>query len=146
MEDDVSAVVARLKQRFHAATDQELAEKLSLGRSTVTSWRRRGSVPERYARLADGEVVTPFGLPWTYWTDEENAALSLALLRHGAWQEPLKQDYGMFLSRVGFLVPQLLSHMQKALPELRQEMITRGIEDPRQCLQVMVWEEFFAAK
>jgi hypothetical protein len=135
-----------LKQRFHAVTDQELAEKLSLGRSTVTSWRRRGSVPERYAKLADGEVVSPYGLPWTYWTEEENAALSLALLRHGAWLEPLKQDYGMFLSKVGFLVPQLLSQMQKALPELRHEMQTRGIDDPRQCLQVIVWEEFFGAK
>jgi transcriptional regulator with XRE-family HTH domain len=146
MADEVSAVVARLKQRFHASTDQELAEKLSLGRSTVTSWRRRGSVPERYARLADGEAVTPFGLPWTYWTEEENAALSLALLRHGAWQAPIVQDYGAFLSKAGFIVPQLLSQMQTALDDLRRAMQTRGIDDPRQCLQVMVWEEFFGRK
>ncbi len=66
-------VVARLKQGIHASTDQELAEKPSLGRSTVTSWRRRGSVTERYAELADGEAVTAFGLPWTYWAEDENA-------------------------------------------------------------------------
>lgn len=144
MQEDVSATVERLKQRFHATTDQELAEKLELGRSTITSWRRRGSVPIRYAKLAEGEVVTPFGMPWTYWTDEENAALSLALLRHGAWQKPLIQDYGMYLSKAGFIVPQLLSQMQTALADLRQVMRDRGIDDARQCLSVMVWEEFFA--
>jgi transcriptional regulator with XRE-family HTH domain len=144
MQEDVSATVERLKQRFHATTDQELAEKLDLGRSTVTSWRRRGSVPARYAKLAEGEVVTPFGMPWTYWTEEENAALSLALLRHGTWQKPIVQDYGIFLSKSGFIVPQLLSQMQKALGDLRNTMRERGIEDPRQCLSMMVWEEFFA--
>ncbi len=52
----------------------------------------------------------------------------------------------MFLSKAGLLVPQLLSQMGKALPVFRQAMQTRGIDGPRQCLQIIVWEEFFGTK
>lgn len=41
-----------LQKKFGVATDEALAGVLGLGRSTVTSWRRRGRVPDIYARLA----------------------------------------------------------------------------------------------
>ena len=43
--------IAALKSALGARTELELAAKLGIARSTVSQWRRRGSIPARYHGL-----------------------------------------------------------------------------------------------
>ena len=72
-----------LKARFGASTDGALADALQVGRSTVTSWRRRGRVPGRYARLVDDDMTKRLSAVFNYdaLAEEERAALCLAMMR-----------------------------------------------------------------
>ena len=55
------ASIEDLRETFAVETDDALAKALGIGRSTVTSWRRRGKVPERYGRLATVSEPAAFG-------------------------------------------------------------------------------------
>lgn len=46
----VSAFIDELKSLLWAASDDELASSLKVGKSTIASWRRRGSVPAKIRR------------------------------------------------------------------------------------------------
>jgi hypothetical protein len=138
-------VIERLKSRLHAATDQGLAEKLSVGRSTITSWRRRGSVPPRYARIADLGQSADLGR-MAEWSKEERAALNLALFRLTKGYAAQIVDYPTFLMKVGFLGKQLVGQMDRALLDLNAEMDARGLDDAEQCVNLMVYESFNPTK
>lgn len=138
-------ILAALKQRLRVRTDEGLAKVLGVARSTVTSWRRRGSIPDRYARLVDpdGRKATDEAFNFAIWSDAEKAALSLALMRmhKGYFTEVI--GYSDFLARGGFFPVQLTVHMDKALRSILAEMEERRIEDAFQCLNMLVYEEFF---
>lgn len=53
---DVDRQLRQMKSHFDAGTDEELAAKLRVGRSTVTSWRRRGHVPAAYLRRLEDMI------------------------------------------------------------------------------------------
>lgn len=80
MPDNVDDIVSSLKKLFEAASDQDLARRLHLGRSTISSWKARGAVPARYKRLLDGDEPS-FVLEPKEMTEEEGLALSLAIMR-----------------------------------------------------------------
>lgn len=46
----VSEFINQLKAALWATSDEELAAKLGIGKSTIASWRRRGSVPDKIQR------------------------------------------------------------------------------------------------
>jgi len=59
VEHDVEWVIASLKRRYNATTDEELATALRISRKTVSSWRTRGSVPVMVlaqAQLSQGAI------------------------------------------------------------------------------------------
>lgn len=141
---DVDNTIDRLMQRFRVATDQSLADRLSLGRSTVTSWRRRGSVPARYARLAD-EVPTllpDFLNP--EWSEEEKAAMRLALTRLIKGFGARFTDYPNYVSNSGFLPAQMATGVEKALLDINARMERDGLDNPARCADLIVYEEFFS--
>lgn len=146
MADNVEEVLESLKRRFHASTDQALAGRLSLGRSTVTSWRRRGSIPDRYTRLAKEVLSFPPDFLDSSWTATERAALSLALLRLIKGFGAQLTDYPSVLSKQGFLPAQLAVGVERALLDLSARMTESGIDDPTQCLSLMAYEEYFEVK
>ena len=146
MESDVELAIAALKRRFRVETDQGLADRLKLGRSTVTSWRRRGTVPERYDRLASER---PTSLPDFLDPDfdpVERDALILALVRLTFGQCVKLKDYPAFLQHGPFLPSQLAVGIEKALLDLMARMAEVGLDDPRQALNLIVFEDFFAQK
>lgn len=146
MGEDADQTVEALKRRFRAPTDQALAARLKLGRSTVTSWRRRGTVPERYARLAKEVLAFPPDLLDRSWSPVEHAAMTLALVRLIKGSADDVGDFPRFLSKVSFLAPRLAVGLEHALIDLSARMTEAGIEDPTQCLNLIVFEEFFAPK
>lgn len=146
MEGNAEEAIDALKKRFRVQTDQGLAERLGLGRSTVTSWRRRNAVPPRYDRLAS-EVPTllPDFLD-PRWDETERNALKLALVRLILGYGSEIRDYPAFLSKGQFLPAQLAVGVEKALLDLSARMTEGELEDARQALNMIVYEEFFAPK
>lgn len=81
-EDQVEENLAKLKVLLGAETDSDLARLLSLDRRTVSGWRARKSIPERYLAMLHDHAAsqTPaFGMNLS---EVDRAALSLALFRH----------------------------------------------------------------
>ena len=81
MISDVEDIIAHLRTAVGAASDAELARQLKVDQSTISSWRARGRVPQRYVkdllspaneRTADHPAI---------WTEMENRALGIALAR-----------------------------------------------------------------
>lgn len=143
MSDDADSIIDALKARFRVPTDQGLAERLRLGRSTVTSWRRRGSVPERYVRMAGERPTLLPDLLDPQFDPVEREALNLALLRLVTGPGAKIKDYPSFLQHGPFLAAQLAIGLEKALLDLSAAMTENDLEDPRQALNLMVFEDFF---
>jgi len=146
MAEDANETIEQLMKRFRVTTDQALADRLSLARSTVTSWRKRGSIPARYARLAE---ETPTLLPDFLnptWSEEEKAAMRLALIRLIKGFGSQITDYPSYVSKVGFLPAQMATGIERALLDVMARMEKDGLDDPRQCADLIAYEEFFAVK
>lgn len=146
MELDAEEIIEGLKKRFTVQTDQGLAERLKLGRSTVTSWRRRNTVPERYAVMAtDAPTLLP-DLANPEFSDVERNAMILALVRLVRDYGANISDYTAFLSKGPFLPAQLAVGLEKALLDLDARMTDGELEDARQALNLIVFEELFPSK
>jgi Bacteriophage CI repressor helix-turn-helix domain len=146
MTGDVEEAIAALMKRFRVSTDQGLADRLRVGRSTVTSWRRRGAVPERYMRLT---TERPTALPDILDPSldaVERDAWVLALVRLVLGPGARIVDYPTFLRDGPFLPRQLAVGLEKALLDLSARMEESGLEDPRQALNLIVFEDFFSSK
>lgn len=145
--DAAEDVLAALQERLKVSTDQGIADALGIGRSTVTSWRRRGSVPRRYARLVEHDTQSRLGATFRYdlLSDEERAALRLAMMRmHHGFMRDVGASYQEFLRRGGFIPQQIVSHMEGALVDLLARMEADGFDDANQCVNAMVFEEFYS--
>ncbi len=146
MVETADEVIDVLRKRFRVSTDQALAEQLHLGRSTVTSWRRRGSVPDRYVRMASERPTILPDLVNPQFDDTERSALTLALVRFIRDNASVTQDYQAFLSKGGFLPAKLAIAMEKALLDVSARMEEGELEDAWRALNLIVFEELFQAK
>ncbi len=146
MTGDVEEAIAALMKRFRVATDQALADRLRVGRSTVTSWRRRGAVPERYMRLASERPTALPDILDPNLDPMERDAWVLALVRLLLGPGARIVDYPTFLRDGPFLPRQLAVGLEKALLDLSARMEESGFDDPRQALNLIVFEDFFSPK
>lgn len=146
MSADVEEEIAALRKRFRVDTDQGLADRLMLGRSTVTSWRRRGSVPDRYMRLASERPTSLPDILDPSLDPVERDAWVLALVRLILGSGAKIIDYPTFLRDGPFLPKQLAVGLEKAVLDLNARMEEAGSDDPRQALNLIVFEDFFSSK
>jgi len=65
-----------------AETDVDLARKLAIDKSTVSSWRSRDNLPDRYLRILHGEDKQTVATPPLKWGQYEDYAFRLALFRY----------------------------------------------------------------
>lgn len=79
--DEAATVIADLKNALGVTTDSDLARKLRVDKSTIASWKARGSVPDRYKGIAAGDPMQAMLAPPLKWSEHEQAAFSLALFR-----------------------------------------------------------------
>ena len=81
MERPVEEVLAALKRHFGVETDADLARKLRVDKSTISSWKARGSIPARYQGILEGSSSSTVGVSPIKWSEHEKAAFDLALFR-----------------------------------------------------------------
>lgn len=84
MEASVDQTIGKLRDLFGAETDSELAKQLHLDKSTVSSWRSRGRVPERFTKLLTAEPsdLFPWDEPLEVLRELQPVAMPIALFRY----------------------------------------------------------------
>lgn len=145
MSDIVDVLVAKLKARYLVETDQDLAKALKLGRSTVATWRNRGSVPKKYEALANGKQVRSFygETPWEFWNELERAGMELAFLRLMRDFGDVSREYSAYLKRGSSIPVSIPEYHGAACHDIAVEMADHNETNVRACLQRIVYNEFF---
>lgn len=125
MSDDIEERITNLKRIHGAETDAELAKALQIGRSTIASWRLRGSVPVRYLLRKPGDDNSFAGFPITQWSPEETEAFKLALLRLTHGRGPLFPAYSDFLRDA----PKVMGELLKEIAKSKRDIVDRMADD-----------------
>lgn len=121
MAENVEATITALKERFSAENDADLARRLRISKSTISSWRARNSVPQRFLGLLDGESHQFVLAPPLKWGDHEEAAFRVALFRFSRLMQKTMDlnDYrkalGLFASEASSLFWLMMADAQKDL-------------------------------
>lgn len=82
MENDVGEVISTLMHKLRADSEADLARKLRIKQSTISSWKSRGNVPSRFRDIAGGASSLTLGVGPVYWSEQEKVAFGLALFRY----------------------------------------------------------------
>ena len=78
MLESVDSTIAGLRSVVGAHNDSDLATKLRLDKSTISGWRSRGRVPERFVQLLEPERVPEIDI----WPELHDRGTALALARY----------------------------------------------------------------
>lgn len=81
MTDDPLEIIEALKAQFGTQTDADLARRLSIDKSTISSWKARGSVPRRFRAILSGASPSFFAISPMGWGEHEKNAFEIALFR-----------------------------------------------------------------
>lgn len=91
-EEMISKYIDDLKKHVGAKTDTELARLLSLDKRTVSAWRSRKSVPQRFLNLLSGKGEATDLVPFHKMSPLDKNAFSLALFRYTRVMGDLAQN------------------------------------------------------
>lgn len=139
--------IKMLKKLYKVATDQDLAKALGVGKSAISAWKSRGSIPARYLSAIEAEQALPFALSPAEMGEEELCALSLALMRLIRNADSVTKSQRAFLEHGWNLSPYLFREYHKSLEEV-QERGRKAFEDGsfsgyQSVFNVIVYDEFF---
>lgn len=82
MPESPGQTIDHLRAFMDVVSDPELARKLRIDKSTISSWRSRGSVPNRYRQILSGSDPHAYEMPPAGWGEHEVFAFRLALFRY----------------------------------------------------------------
>lgn len=81
MTENPLEIIDALKAQLGAKTDADLARKLAIDKSTISSWKARGSVPRRFQAILSGASPSFFAISPMGWGEHEKNAFEIALFR-----------------------------------------------------------------
>lgn len=81
MTDDPLQIIEALKAQLGTETDADLARRLGIDKSTISSWKARGSVPRRFRAILSGASPSFFATSPMGWGEHEKNAFEIALFR-----------------------------------------------------------------
>jgi hypothetical protein len=86
MNGQVDSTIADLRRAVNATNDSDLARTLGIDKGTISGWRARGSVPQKFVKLsrsnASGAAIGP--IDWTTleaWPELQERSRAIGLLR-----------------------------------------------------------------
>lgn len=145
--NDANQIIEKLKQRFRVETDTDLAARLLISRSSVANWRNRDSVPDRYRKIAEGEVNWGmWSQPYGEMTDVERAAMRIAIMRLMRDFKVVAEDYRGFLEQSMAAAMSWQMYWSTACTDLYNEMTVRESEDAHHCADLLVYNQYFSAE
>lgn len=139
MVSEVDEYIETLRRLTGATTDAELAERLGVAKQTISSWRRRGSVPAKSqqafaAQLGPEAIVDP---ALRYWKESREWQLVLAvMLATFDINRPSRRtlDFGEYVKW-----GEALSHSEEAIrAALRKLQSAAGKDDPAALAEMML--------
>lgn len=89
MSTAVENTLEELRKVVSARNDAELARKLGIDQSTISSWKSRGRVPQRFANMLSAELGKADPLPLEVGGELQDRGTSVALLRFTLWRGEL---------------------------------------------------------
>lgn len=145
--EDAAREIDQLKARFRLETDSDLAARLLISRSALANWRNRNSVPDRYRRIADGEINwAAFSKSYGEMSDVERAAMRVAIARLVRDFQSIATDYRSFMENSMEAAASWQLYWAKACKDLYSAMEERGSEDAQHTASLLVYNEFFGGK
>lgn len=128
MDASVETIISDLRSAVMATSDADLARKLKVDKSTVSSWRSRGRVPERFAKMAKQNHVMTISMP-EVWGELQDRAHPITLLRYTIYRAEMVRSSSIEVSLLAFrdMRPFWLI-MNRAVEEIRQKASSLDIE------------------
>lgn len=121
---DVEKTIHDLRSVVGAKNDAELARRLGIDQSTISSWRARKRIPARFVKMRDAPALqTNPAPPEGVWPELQDRAIAVALaryviLRHSvAFGQDLDKALATFLN----ITPYWLV-MNRAVHDIRAKM------------------------
>jgi len=114
-------IIDELKKKLGVDTDVDLSRVLAVDKSTVSSWRHRGNVPDHHLGVLNGNSHQTVLTPPLKWGQYEEFAFKLALFRFAKARGLAAQEanygevYMQFNNHAGFWF--LMREAQKDLAE-----------------------------
>lgn len=86
MIGQVDSTIADLRRAVNATNDSELARTLGVDKSTISGWRARGSVPQKFVKLlrSNGSSAASGPIDWSTleaWPELQERSRAIGLLR-----------------------------------------------------------------
>ena len=81
MQNSVDVTIAELRVSSGAKSNAELARRLGIDQSTISAWRARGRVPERFVNLLENSAIGAEPQPPQVWGELQEFGHAIALAR-----------------------------------------------------------------
>ncbi|MDT8856997.1 helix-turn-helix domain-containing protein [Paracoccaceae bacterium Fryx2] len=118
----MDATISALRSVIGAHNDAELAAKLEIDKSTISNWRSRGRVPQKFAKILDVAAHD-------VWPELHDRALAVALPRYGILRQPVVGSANLDAALAAFLdTKPFWFVVYRAAAELRLKMETLKID------------------
>jgi hypothetical protein len=119
MLESVDSTIAGLRRVVGAQNDSELASKLGIDKSTVSGWRARGRVPERFVKVLEVEQMPPQEV----WPELHDRGTAVALARYAIMRNEAAMSGNLDTALPAFLdVKPFWLVMHRAVFDLRSKM------------------------
>lgn len=82
MDNLVDATIANLRSVVNASSNAELAQKLGVDQSTISSWRARGRVPNKFIKFLREPANISSAEMGDIWPEMTSCATAVALVRY----------------------------------------------------------------
>lgn len=124
MLENVDTTIAGLRSVVGAKNDADLAGKLGLDKSTISGWRSRGRVPDRFVRFLRADAFEK-----EVWPELYDRAIAVGNARYAMLQQNVLNSNDLNQAMAAFLhtKPYWLV-MHRAMHELRIKMEVLGID------------------
>ena len=128
MNATVETIIADLRHALSAPTDAALARKLRIDKSTISSWRSRGRVPEKFQSMIENGAVAAVEHP-DVWGELQERANAVALLRFTLLRADLARQGGSDRALPVFrdMRPFWLI-LNRVVVEMRSKLETLGVD------------------
>lgn len=123
MQQTVDATISGLRSAVNAKSEAELARLLGIDQSTISSWRSRGRVPQRFVKMLETIDKGAAAEPPQVWGELQDRATSVSLVRFTLLRQELarSRDIDSALSVFLDLKPFWLV-LHRVVHELRMKM------------------------
>lgn len=140
MQNTVDSMIAALRVSVSAKNDAELARLIGVDQSTISSWRARGRLPQRFAKMIDGSAAMPSGKPPEFWGELQECAHVVALIRYTLIRADvaLSSNVDLAISAFMDIVPFWLV-MHRAVHEIQLKMEALNVDV--QTAQILLMQE-----